>query len=149
MKNPRATQDVLGFRQAYINLRLIPKSKIRKGAPMETMIGPQKIGTFVRSRRYPKMSKEGTNGGFKVTRQIEVNGDNFLPFFLRPEVPHISYRMNMSPPHPCISTDVFRVRSREIPAPPAELGCCGLKEQFTLTDMGVPQKLGKLLPRLY
>jgi len=67
MRNPRATQDVLGFRQAYMNLRLIPKSKIRKGAPMETMIGPQKIGTLVRSRRYPKMVMEGINGWFKVT----------------------------------------------------------------------------------
>ena len=50
MINPRATQEVLGFRQAYINLHLIPRSKIRKGAPMATMIGPQKIGTLERLR---------------------------------------------------------------------------------------------------
>src|SRR4030042_3658270 len=48
--NPRATQEVLGFRQAYMNLHLIPRSKIRKGAPTETMIGPHKIGTFERLR---------------------------------------------------------------------------------------------------
>src|SRR4030042_5247723 len=50
MINPRATQEVLGFRQAYMNLHLIPRSKMRKGAPMQTMIGPHKIGTFERLR---------------------------------------------------------------------------------------------------
>src|SRR3989304_9943867 len=50
MINPRATQEVLGFRQAYMNLHLIPKSKIRQGALIATMIGPQKIGTFERFR---------------------------------------------------------------------------------------------------
>ena len=48
MINPRATQEVLGFRQAYMNLHLIPRSKMRKGAPMATMIGPQRIGTLKR-----------------------------------------------------------------------------------------------------
>jgi hypothetical protein len=48
--NPRATQEVLGFRQAYMNLHLIPKSKTRQGALMATMIGPQKIGSFERVR---------------------------------------------------------------------------------------------------
>jgi hypothetical protein len=48
--NPRATQEVFGFRQAYINLHFIPRSKIRNGAPIATMIGPQKIGTCDRLR---------------------------------------------------------------------------------------------------
>jgi hypothetical protein len=48
--NPRATQEVLGFRQAYMNLHLIPRSKIRKGVPMATITGPQRIGTLERFR---------------------------------------------------------------------------------------------------
>jgi hypothetical protein len=32
--------------------------------------------------------------------QVKVNGDNLLPFLLRPEIPHISNRMNRVCPHP-------------------------------------------------
>ena len=65
--NPQATQEVLGFRQAYMNLHLIPKSKMRKGAPMATMIGPQRIGTLERFRVWPKRTMEGRNRGFNFT----------------------------------------------------------------------------------
>ena len=50
MRNPRATQDVLGFRQAYRNLLLMPRSRIRNGALMATRIGPQRIAAFAGSK---------------------------------------------------------------------------------------------------
>lgn len=67
MTNPRATQEVLGFRQAYINLHLIPRSKIRKGVPMATITGPQRIGTAERFRVRPKRSMEERMGGSNLT----------------------------------------------------------------------------------
>lgn len=68
MINPRATQEVLGFKQAYMNLHLIPRSKTRKGAPMATMIGPHRIGRLERFRAKPKAStEEWMNGEFDFT----------------------------------------------------------------------------------
>src|SRR4030042_5005018 len=56
MINPRATQDVLGFKQAYKNLFLIPRSKIRKGAPMATRMGPHKMAAFAGSKGRPQIN---------------------------------------------------------------------------------------------
>src|SRR4030065_2413337 len=55
IRNPRATQDVLGFRQAYKNLLLMPRSRIRKGAPMATRMGPHKIAAFAKSKGNPQI----------------------------------------------------------------------------------------------
>ena len=52
--NPLATQDVLGFKQAYKNLLLMPRSKIRNGAPMATRIGPHNKAAFARSKGKPQ-----------------------------------------------------------------------------------------------
>ena len=54
MRNPRATQEVLGFKHAYKNLFLIPKSRMRKGAPVATKMGPQRSAGFAMSRLNPK-----------------------------------------------------------------------------------------------
>src|SRR4030067_2266990 len=68
MINPRATHEVLGFRQAYMNLHLIPRSNIRKGAPIATMTGPHRISALERFKVWPKISKEeGINGGSNLT----------------------------------------------------------------------------------
>lgn len=56
IRNPRATHDVLGFRQAYKNLFLMPRSKIRKGAPMATRIGPHKMAAFAGSKGRPQIN---------------------------------------------------------------------------------------------
>jgi hypothetical protein len=63
---------------------------------------------------------EGRKGGFNPVDQgtddkrtgshacqIEINGDNLFPFFLRPEIPHISYRMNRFCSHPRFPLETF------------------------------------------
>jgi hypothetical protein len=50
IRNPRATQDVLGLRHAVKNFSFLPRSRMRNGAPRATKMGPQRRAEFERSK---------------------------------------------------------------------------------------------------
>ena len=80
---------------------------------MATRIGPHKMAAFAGSKGRPQINTDSgrinepmDDGTDDVrtgshTSQIQIESNDLAPMFLRPEIPHISYRMNRFCPHPC------------------------------------------------